>query len=331
MNILVTGAAGFIGSHLSEALVKHKHQVVGIDNFNSYYNPELKRANTQDLQRQGITIHPFDLAGDNIDHLVEKADFIFHLAAQPGISASTPFSDYERNNVQATYRLLEAALKASQLKGFINIATSSIYGEDATGDENTEPRPTSYYGVTKLAAEQMVMAYAREGKLPACSLRLFSVYGPRERPEKLYPKLIHSILSNQPFPLHQGSQDHLRSYTYVGDIVNGLMACMNHFEVCNKEIINIGTDHCITTGQGISIVETLLGKKALIESKAKRPGDQLKTHANIEKARKLLNYQPQTLPSVGLAHEVAWYKSHVFGNINPYQTLENPLLHNLAA
>ena len=106
---------------------------------------------------------------------------------------------------------------------------------------------------------------------------------------------------------------------------------MNHFKSCNKEIINIGTDHCITTGQGINIVETILGKKALIESKAKRPGDQLKTHANIEKARKLINYQPQTLPEVGLAQEVQWYKSHIFGNINPYQAVENTLMPNLAA
>ena len=200
MNILVTGAAGFIGSHLSEALVKHKHQVIGIDNLNSYYNPELKRANMQDLKQQGILIHPLDLVGNNLDHLVKNIDFIFHLAAQPGISASTPFSDYERNNVQATYRLLEAALKALHLKGFINIATSSIYGEDATGDERSEPKPTSFYGVTKLAAEQMVMAYAREGKLPACSLRLFSVYGQENDPKNFIPNLFTLFYLINRFP-----------------------------------------------------------------------------------------------------------------------------------
>jgi UDP-glucuronate 4-epimerase len=321
MNILVTGAAGFIGSHLSEALATQGYKVIGIDNFNSYYNPQLKYANAQPLKALGVEIHPIDLAHGDYRSLVEQADYIFHLAAQPGISASTPFSDYERNNIQATYRLLESAQKAPCLKGFINIATSSIYGEDATGDEETVPKPTSHYGVSKLAAEQLVMAQAREQTLPACSLRLFSVYGPRERPEKLYPKLIQAMLTNQAFPLHQGSQDHLRSYTYVGDIVKGLIACMENFRACQNEIINIGTDISISTGQGIAIVENILGKKAILEINPKRPGDQLKTHANINKARRLLNYEPKTLAQTGLEKEVAWYKTQIFRKINLYETL----------
>ncbi len=321
MKILVTGAAGFIGSHLSETLAQHGHQVIGLDNFNAYYCQDLKKANAQQLRHQSITVHSIDLERDHLAPFTQGIDYIFHLAAQPGISATTHFNDYQKNNIQATHHLLEAAQNVAALKGFINIATSSIYGEDATGDETTEPKPTSFYGVTKLAAEQLVMSYARENKLPACSLRLFSVYGPRERPEKLYPKLIDAILSDQPFPLHQGSQDHLRSYTYVGDIVHGLISCMNHFSQCNQEIINIGTDLSITTGQGIAIVEDILGKKACIEVKPKRPGDQLKTHANIEKARRLINYHPQISPKIGLAKEVEWYRAHIFGKINPYKPL----------
>jgi UDP-glucuronate 4-epimerase len=319
MNILVTGAAGFIGSHLSEALNQSGHHIIGLDNFNSYYHQDLKKANAQQLKQQGMMIHTIDLAQDYLIPFVQSADYIFHLAAQPGISATTPFSDYERNNLQATYRLLEAALQAPHLKGFINIATSSVYGEDATGDESTEPRPTSFYGVTKLAAEQLVMSYARSNKLPACSLRLFSVYGPRERPEKLYPKLIHSIFSNQAFPLHEGSQDHLRSYTYVGDIVKGLIGCMQHFRICNGEIINIGTDVCITTAEGIALIEKIIGKKAQVITKPKRPGDQLKTHAHIEKARRLFNYHPSITPETGLAKEVEWYKTHIYGTVKPYE------------
>jgi UDP-glucuronate 4-epimerase len=318
MNILVTGAAGFIGSHLSEALVQQGHNVVGIDNFNTYYNPALKEMNADQLKQCGVTIHRIDLADNNLEPLVNNVDFLFHLAAQPGISASTPFSDYERNNVQATYRLLEASMTSNRLKGFINIATSSIYGADATGDETVAPSPTSYYGVTKLAAEQLILAHARDKQFPACSLRLFSVYGPRERPEKLYPKLIDAILADKSFPLHEGSNDHLRSYTYVGDIVKGLIACINHFDQCKGEILNIGTDTAITTGKGISIVEAILGKKAKLEVKPKRPGDQLTTHANIDKARRLINYNPTVLPEEGLAKEVAWYQTQVFGKINPY-------------
>ena len=216
-------------------------------------------------------------------------------------------------------RLLEASRRSARLKGFVNIATSSIYGADATGDESVEAKPTSLYGVTKLAAEQLVMVYAWDKHFPACSLRLFSVYGPRERPEKLFSKLIHAILANEPFPLHEGSLEHLRSYTYVGDIVDGLVATMDRFSACNGEILNLGTDTAITTGQGVAIVETLLGKKARLEVTPKRPGDQLKTHADITKAKKLLQYNPSTTPEQGLAKEVQWYRDEVFGKIDLYQ------------
>ncbi len=318
MKILVTGAAGFIGSHLSEKLVKLGHEVVGMDNFSDYYSLTLKKLNAEQLKAYGVDIEHADLVTDKLEPFVEGVDFVFHLAAQPGISASTPFTDYERNNIQATYQLLAATLPSSNLKGFINVATSSIYGADATHDETFEPKPTSFYGVTKLAAEQLVMAYARGKGFPVCSLRLFSVYGPRERPEKLYPKLIHCILSDKPFPLYEGSSEHLRSYSYVDDIVNGFVATLDNFEVCRGEILNIGTDTAITTGEGIAIVENILGKKALIDVKPKRPGDQLKTHTDIGKARKLIGYNPTVTPEVGLEREVVWYRTHMFGKVNPY-------------
>lgn len=318
MKIIVTGAAGFIGSHLSERLVKLGHTVTGIDNFNDYYSPVLKQLNARQLEAAGVTMVRADLATDELEPLILDAAFVYHLAAQPGISAGTPFSHYERNNLVATYRLLEAVQSSASLEGFINIATSSIYGADATHPETFAPRPTSFYGVTKLAAEQLVMAYQRDKGLPACSLRLFSVYGPRERPEKLYPKLIHCILSDEPFPLHEGSLEHLRSYTYVDDIITGCIAALNNYDRCNGEILNIGTDTAMTTGEGIAIVEKLLGKQTTIDLKPERPGDQLKTHTNIDKARTLINYHPSITPEVGLEREVAWYREKVFGKINPY-------------
>ena len=143
---------------------------------------------------------------------------------------------------------------------------------------------------------------------------------PRERPEKLYPKLIHCILSGEPFPLHEGSSEHLRSYSYVADIVDGFVATLNNFDACRGEILNIGTDTAITTGKGIAIVENILGKKALIDVKPKRPGDQLKTHTNIGKAKRLIGYNPSVTPEVGLEQEVAWYQTYVFGKINPYMS-----------
>jgi UDP-glucuronate 4-epimerase len=281
-----------------------------------YYARALKELNAGDLRGRGVTFLPLDLAADDLSAAVRDVEMVYHVAAQPGISATTPFQDYVRNNLTATYRLLEAVKSSPSLRGFVNVSTSSVYGADATGDETTEPRPTSYYGVTKLAAEQLVLAYARDRGFPACSLRLFSVYGPRERPEKLYPKLMDCILSGREFPLFEGSKDHLRSYTYVGDAVDGLVAALHNWDKCAGEIFNIGTDSAISTGEGIEIVEDLLGKTARFVHKPRRPGDQLKTQANIDKARKLLGYDPATTPIDGLAKEVEWYRQRIFGKID---------------
>jgi len=316
MNILITGAAGFIGSYLAERLAELGHDVRGLDCFTDYYARPLKELNAKQVQEEGVEFLHLDLAEDDLGPAVQDAEFIYHLAAQPGISATTAFETYVRNNITATYRLLQAARQSPALKGFINISTSSVYGADATGDETTECKPTSYYGVTKLAAEQLVLAYARDQGFPACSLRLFSVYGPRERPEKLYPKLIRCILEDREFPLYEGSEHHMRSYTYVGDIVDGLVAVLDHWDKCIGEIFNIGTDVSITTAEGIRTVEKIIGRPARIARKPKRPGDQLKTHANIEKARRLLGYNPITTAREGLAREVAWYERDIHGKID---------------
>lgn len=315
MKILVTGVAGFIGSHLAERLASEGHSVAGIDNFNDYYNPQLKRINAEDVEKAGVAIHRLDLAGDGLSPALEGVEVIYHLAAQPGISATTPYEAYVRNNLTATYRLAQAARQCPTLKLFVNIATSSVYGAHATDDEDTAAKPTSYYGVTKLAAEQLLLAYCREGHLPACSFRLFSVYGERERPEKLYPKLINSILAGEAFPLYGGAREHSRSFTYVGDIVDGLVSALDHVDVCMGEIFNIGSDVEITTGRGIEIVEKILGKPAQFDMKPKRPGDQLRTHANIAKARRLLGYSPKVRPEDGLRAEAEWYQSKIFGQI----------------
>lgn len=308
MRILVTGVAGFVGSHLAERLGALGHEVTGLDNFNTYYDPALKELNARDLANAGIAIRRLDLAADDLAGAVEGAEVIYHLAAQPGISAATPFDHYVRNNLTATWRLLEAVKRSPSLRMFVNVATSSVYGADATGSEETPPKPTSYYGVTKLAAEQLALAYCRDTGLPACSMRLFSVYGERERPDKLYPLLIRSLFEEKELPLYEGSEAHLRSFTYVGDIVAGFVAVLDHLDAVRGEICNIGSDIQITTGDGIRIVEEIVGRKAKIRSTPKRPGDQLRTHANIAKARRLLGYEPKTHPEEGLRAEVEWFR-----------------------
>ncbi len=308
MRILVTGAAGFIASHLCEKLRDLGHEVVGLDNFNDYYSPALKRLNASDLNAKGIEVIEIDL-NDNLQTVFQNPyDFIYHLAAQPGISAETPLSDYVTNNIFATQNLLDAVAKYNpNVKSFINIATSSVYGLVANVDENVPAKPISFYGSTKLAAEQLVLGQQRLGKLKACSIRLYSVYGPRERPEKLYTKLIENLYADKAFPLFEGSVKHERSFTYVGDIVDGLVAIIGKEEEVNGEIINLGTDEVHTTQEGINLVEEIMHKKLIIDHKPARKGDQEKTSAVIDKARKLLGYEPKVTFKKGLEQQVQWY------------------------
>lgn len=309
MKILVTGAAGFIGSHTAEYFAKQGHQVYGLDNFDDYYDSSLKKLNQKDIENAGVHFVEADLLDDLNVKLPKDFDYIFHYAAQPGISATTALSEYVRNNIFATQNLLEWVYTSSpELKLFVNIATSSIYGKFATLPETAVPEPISFYGTTKLAAEQFVLGAHRSGKLPACSLRLYSVYGPRERPEKLYTKLIKSIFEQKEFPLFQGSETHSRSFTYVGDIVDAMASVVGREESIKGEIINIGTDVAYTTGQGIAMIEEIIGLKAKIQSHPPRPGDQLRTTALIDKARKLLDYKPETSFEDGLKAQVQWYK-----------------------
>lgn len=311
MKILVTGAAGFIGSHTAERLHDIGHEVIGVDNFSDYYSLELKKLNSETLHSKGISIIKKDLRdADLASDLPLDIDYIFHFAAQPGISTTSTFEDYFTNNIIATKNLVDYALACQNLKLFVNIGTSSIYGLEATFPETTVPKPASYYGVTKLTAEQLVLQKSREHKFKACSLRLYSVIGPRERPEKMYTKLIDLGLKDEPFPLFEGSDKHLRSFTYVGDIVDGIVSVIGNETKVDDQIINLGTEVEHTTKEGIEAVESVLGKPIKIDIIAKRPGDQLRTKANIDKARKLLNYNPQTTLLEAVTKQVEWFKAH---------------------
>ncbi len=309
MRILVTGAAGFIGSHTSERLLELGHEVLAVDNFSSYYDISLKETNSKALENKGLKTHRLDLRTDDLSDLVtEDLDCIFHFAAHPGIEVTSTFEDYFSNNVLGTQRLLTATEPLKSKPFFVNIATSSIYGLSATLTEDQVPLPASWYGVTKLAAEQLVLAYSRRNLLQSCSLRLYSVYGPRERPDKLYTRLINCGLNDKKFPLFDGSLEHLRSFTYVQDIVDGIVSVIGREDICNSEIFNLGTEEENSTATGIAIVEEILQIKIKIVHKDARPGDQSRTRANIDKARKLLGYNPKTGLKEGLEAQLRWFK-----------------------
>lgn len=311
MKILVTGAAGFIGSHTCERLKSLGHEVIGIDNFSSYYSIALKQLNEKALISKGVTLIKHDLRAANLAQVLPNdINYIFHFAAQPGISVSSTFEDYFTNNILATKNLVDYALQLSNLKLFVNIGTSSVYGLEATFPETQAPKPASYYGVTKLAAEQLILQKSREKIFAACSLRLYSVIGPRERPEKMYTKLIACAFNNATFPLFDGSAKHLRSFTYVGDIVDGVVSVINSEAKLNGEIINLGTEVEYTTQQGINAVEKVVGHAIKIDIVPARVGDQLRTKANINKARKLLNYNPKTTLLQSVKAQVEWYKAN---------------------
>lgn len=311
MKCLVTGAAGFIGSHTAERLVEMGYQVVAVDNYSNYYDLELKKLNALELTKKGIQIQHLDLRYDDLSTVItEETSYIFHFAAQPGISVSCSFDDYLSNNVIATQRMLDQIELLSSKPYFVNIATSSIYGLVATMTEDEAPLPASWYGVTKLAAEQLVLAYSRRGLLKSCSLRLYSVYGPRERPDKLYTRLIDCGLNDKSFPLYEGSLKHLRSFTYIKDIIDGIVSVIGNEESCNGEIFNLGTEEENTTATGIATVENILQTKINIVNMPPRAGDQSRTKANIDKARKLLGYDPTTSLSEGLKEQVAWFRKN---------------------
>ena len=311
MKCLVTGAAGFIGSHTAERLSEMGFQVVGVDNYSDYYDVGLKKLNTKELAKKGVHVHHMDLRYDSLSEIItEDISHIFHFAAQPGISASCSFEDYLSNNVIATQRMLDHIEILQSKPYFVNIATSSIYGLVATMTEDQAPLPASWYGVTKLAAEQLVLAYSRRGLLQGCSLRLYSVYGPRERPDKLYTRLIDCGLNGKSFPLYEGSLKHLRSFTYVQDIIDGIVSVIGNERICDGEVFNLGTEEENTTATGIAIVEEILQTKIRLENKPPRAGDQSRTKANIDKARRLLGYNPKTSLSDGLQEQIAWFEKN---------------------
>lgn len=308
-DILVTGAAGFIGSHLCEALLAEGHSVTGLDCFVPYYPREIKDRNLKALyEHPNFRFLGADLRKDDLASAVEGQEVIFHLAAMPGLMKSwSDFPLYCTCNIEATQRLLDA-VRGGDLKQFIHVSTSSVYGKEATGPETTELKPFSPYGLTKLAAENLCRAYEANFGTPITILRYFSVYGPRQRPDMAYTILIRNLLRGERFTLF-GDGEQTRSNTYVRDCVRATMLAMERRDQALGEVFNIGGGEIVSLNAVIGILEELTGKKAAIDRREARPGDQKHTAADIAKARTRLGYQPTMPVREGLQAQVDWVRS----------------------
>jgi len=307
MKCVVTGCAGFIGSHLSERLLADGHTVVGIDCFTPYYPRPVKERNLAAVRSHPqFTFHELDLGADPLADAVGGAEVVFHLAAMPGLVKSwTEFDTYARHNLTATHRLLEA-LKGRPLTKFVYASTSSVYGKYASGDESLPTRPSSPYGITKLAGEQLARVYLDEFAVPTVVLRFFSVYGPRQRPDMGYHQFINCVLQGRPITL-TGDGMQVRGNTYVGDCVDATVKA--GLGAMPGEVFNLGGGELTTVNEVIRKLEKITGKTAAIERHPPRKGDQLATGADAGKLGRHLGWKPTTGLEDGLAKQVEWQRT----------------------
>jgi UDP-glucuronate 4-epimerase len=305
---LVTGAAGFIGSHLCKQLLARGHSVIGVDAFIPYYPREVKERSLEAfLTSPDFIFYEIDLRYEELNRLLEGVDTVFHLAAMPGLMRSwSDFDLYMTCNLQATHRLLEAA-RVNQVKHFIYGSTSSVYGRFATGNEELPLAPCSPYGVTKLSAEYLCRAYAENSRLPLTILRFFSVYGPGQRPDMAYHIFIQALLQNEPVTVY-GDGEQSRSNTFIDDCVQGILLAFEKPEKSIGEVFNIGGGEIVTLNQVLQILTRLLACSPRLNFAPARPGDQRSTAADITKAHQVLGYMPATSVTLGLKAQVEWQK-----------------------
>jgi nucleoside-diphosphate-sugar epimerase len=306
MKCLVTGAAGFIGSHLCERLLQVGHAVRGVDAFIPYYPPAVKQANLAAAHaHRWFEFRAADLRTDSLRDILDGVEVVFHLAAMPGLPRSwTDFDLYESCNVTATQRLLEAVRGSSTLQRFVYASTSSVYGRFASGDETLPTRPVSPYGVTKLAAESLCRAYAEEQGLPLVVLRYFSVYGPRQRPDMGYHKFVAALLTGEPITVY-GDGQQVRGNTYVTDCVEATALAV---QALPGETYNVGGGEAIALWDVIRKLELLTGYRAEVSRRPPRSGDQRSTFADTTKLTRHLGWKPRIGLDEGLALQVAWQK-----------------------
>jgi len=307
---LVTGAAGFIGSTLSETLLEQGHEVRGVDCLTPYYDPAAKRANLAGLVgRPGFELVEADLRVIDPLPLLGDVEVLFHQSAQPGVrhSWADGFALYDEQNILVTQRLLEAA-KAVDLQRVVFASSSSVYGNAARYPclEDDVPLPHSPYGVTKLAAEHLCGLYAANWGLSTIALRYFTVYGPRQRPDMAMHRLIEAGLSGQAFPLY-GTGDQVRDFTFVGDVVEANLAAADA-DVAPGTVVNVAGGGSIRLADLIALAGDLLGEEIRTDRLPGQPGDVDRTGGSVERAHELLGWKPQTDLRTGLEAQVNWHR-----------------------
>jgi UDP-glucuronate 4-epimerase len=309
--VLVTGAAGFIGSHLCQSLVQQGHEVRGLDAFTTFYDPDRKRANLVELCADPhFEMVTADLLSAPLREVLDGVDAVAHLAGEPGVTSSwgTSFRRYVDRNILATQRLLEA-VGSTRIERFVNASSSSVYGAGGgTLRARGEPRPASPYGVTKLAAETLVGAYAHSHGVPAVSLRYFSVYGPRQRPDMAAHRFIEALLDDSPLQLF-GDGRQVRDFTYVGDVVEATIRAL-FTDLPPAGVLDIASGRPIAVGTLIAHLRSLIGGgTAPLEQRAQRPGEVPRTAGEIVPARQHLGWVPRTDLHTGLVQQIAWHRS----------------------
>jgi UDP-glucose 4-epimerase len=307
MKCLVTGVAGFIGSHLAEKLLAAGHEVVGIDNFLDNYPRRFKDANlTAFAHHPKFSFLADDLLQTDKKRLFDGVALVFHLAGQPGVRSSwgSEFDRYTENNIRATQQLLEVA-KELKLAKFVYASTSSVYGDtdDLPMREDGRTRPVSPYGATKLAAEHLCYLYWQAFRVPTVALRFFTVYGPRQRPDMFFHIFMRALLLGEEVPLYDDGEQ-TRDFTFCADIVDGILGAALY--PGQGEVFNLGGGSEVSVLGAIDMIERIAGRKAKLKRFDRQKGDVRHTRARLDEARVKLSYAPKFTLEAGLASQWEW-------------------------
>jgi nucleoside-diphosphate-sugar epimerase len=310
MKSVITGVAGFIGSHLAEKLLALGHEVVGVDKFLDNYPKPFKESNLSGLRgHERCKFIERDLISLDLHQLLDGADYLFHLAGQPGVRASwgTEFGRYTENNIMATQMLLEAA-KARKLRKFVYASTSSVYGDtrDLPMREDGLTRPVSPYGVSKLAAEHLCYLYCKAFAVPTVALRFFTVYGPRQRPDMFFHIFMRGLLRSEEVPLYDDGEQ-TRDFTFCSDIIDGVLGAANY--PGSGEVFNLGGGSETSLLNAIALAERIAGRKARLKRFDRQKGDVRHTSASLEAARAKIAYAPKVTLEEGLARQWQWIQT----------------------